>query len=282
MKKDGCLRILFLGDIVGRAGRRVVIEHLPVLRQQYELDFVIVNGENSSGGFGINERNANSLFEAGVDVITTGNHVWDQRETISYIAREPRLLRPANFPPGAPGQGAGMFQLASGASILVVNLMGRVFMKQLDCPFQAIARELEACHLGESVDAIFVDMHAEASSEKQAMGAFLDGRVSAVIGTHTHVPTADDRIMPGGTAFMTDAGLCGVFDSVLGMDKEEPVQRFVTGINGGRFSPSKKGKAVICGACLDIDEKSGLARHFSPLRLGAEIREIEPDFWPLP
>jgi len=180
LKKDGCLRILFLGDIVGRAGRRVVIEHLPVLRQQYELDFVIVNGENSSGGFGINERNANSLFEAGVDVITTGNHVWDQRETISYIAREPRLLRPANFPPGAPGQGAGMFQLASGASILVVNLMGRVFMKQLDCPFQAIARELEACHLGESVDAIFVDMHAEASSEKQAMGAFLDGRVSAV------------------------------------------------------------------------------------------------------
>jgi metallophosphoesterase (TIGR00282 family) len=273
------MRILFLGDIVGRAGRRAVVDHLPRLRRRFGLDFIIVNGENASGGFGIGEKDALSLFAAGADVITTGNHVWDQRETMTYIAREHRLLRPANLPPGAPGKGTGLFASANGRQILVINLMGRVFMQGMDCPFQTIEKELEACRLGQDVDAIFVDMHAEASSEKQAMGHFLDGRVSAVIGTHTHVPTADERILPGGSAFMTDAGMCGIFDSVLGMEKEEPVNRFLTGMRAGRFAAEKKGEAAICGACVETDDATGLARKIASLRLGPDISVSEPVFW---
>ncbi len=271
------MRLLFLGDIVGRSGRAAVISQLPVLRKRYRLDFIIVNGENAAGGFGINEKIANQLFDAGADVITTGNHAFDQRETLSHIAREDRLLRPANYPDGTSGKGSGLFAAANGAQVLVVNLMGRVFMQELDCPFQKIARELEACPLGAGADVVFVDMHAEASSEKQAMGHYLDGKVSAVIGTHTHVPTADDRILPQGTAYLSDAGMCGVYDSVLGMDKDEPVNRFVSRVNGSRFSPVT-GEAAISGVVIEVDDGSGLARNISPLRLGPDIRQFEPDF----
>ncbi len=271
------MRLLFLGDIVGRAGRQAVLAKLPELRERYVLDFVIVNGENAAGGFGINEKIANRLFDAGADVITTGNHAFDQRETLSHIAREDRLLRPANYPEGTPGKGAGLFEVQGGGRILVVNLMGRVFMQELDCPFQKIAAELEACPLGSGADFVFVDMHAEASSEKQAMGYFLDGKVSAVIGTHTHVPTGDDRILPCGTGYMSDAGMCGVYDSVLGMEKDEPVNRFVTRVNGSRFAPVT-GEAAIAGVVLEFDNSTGLTRNISPLRLGPDIREMQPDF----
>jgi metallophosphoesterase (TIGR00282 family) len=271
------LRLLFLGDVVGRSGRQAVVSKLSGLRERYRLDFIIVNGENAAGGFGINESITNELFDAGADVITTGNHAFDQRETLSHIAREDRLLRPANYPEGTPGKGAGLFTAANGMQVLVINLMGRVFMQDLDCPFQRVARELEACPMGAGADMVFVDMHAEASSEKQAMGCFLDGKVSAVIGTHTHVPTADDRILPQGTAYMSDAGMCGVYDSVLGMDKDEPVNRFVSRLNGGRFSPVI-GQAAISGVVMEIDNSTGLARNISPLRLGADLRSMEPDF----
>ena len=271
------MRILFLGDVVGRSGRRAVISQLPGLRQRLRLDFVIVNGENAAGGFGINETIAEQLFEAGADVITTGNHAFDQRETMSHIAREDRLLRPANYPAGTPGKGAGLFRAADGRQVLVISLMGRVFMSDLDCPFQQVAKELEACPLGVGADVVFVDMHAEASSEKQAMGCFLDGKVSAVIGTHTHVPTADDRLLPGGTAYMSDVGMCGVYDSVLGMEKDEPVNRFVTRMNGGRFSP-RSGQAALSGVLVETDDATGLARNISPLRSGPDLRPMEPDF----
>lgn len=263
--------------MVGRPGRRAVVSQLAELREQLKLDFIIVNGENAAGGFGINESIANELFDAGADVITTGNHAFDQRETLSHIAREDRLLRPANYPEGTPGKGAGLFMAANGMQVLVVNLMGRVFMQDLDCPFQKIAKELEACPLGAGADVVFIDMHAEASSEKQAMGYFLDGKVSAVIGTHTHVPTADDRILPQGTAYQTDAGMCGVYDSILGMEKDEPVNRFVTRVNGGRFGPTM-GQAAISGVVIETDDRTGLAHHISPLRRGPDLRSMEPDF----
>ncbi len=271
------MRLLFLGDVVGRSGRVAVVSQLPMLRDRYKLDFIIVNGENAAGGFGINEKIANEFFDAGADVITTGNHAFDQRETLSHIGREDRLLRPANYPEGTPGKGAGLFTAQNGTQVLVVNLMGRVFMQELDCPFQRISRELEACPMGAAADIVFVDMHAEASSEKQAMGYFLDGKVSAVVGTHTHVPTADDRILPQGTAYMSDAGMCGVYDSILGMEKDEPVNRFVTRVNGGRFAPVT-GEAAISGVVIHIDQATGLAKNICPLRLGPDIRQMEPDF----
>jgi len=255
-----------------------VLAELPRLIERYGVDFTIINAENAAAGFGVNEKICNQIFDAGADVITTGNHAFDQKETLGHIAREPRLLRPANYPAGTPGKGAGLFEARNGAQVLVINVMGRVFMQELDCPFQQVSRELEACPLGVAADAVFVDMHAEASSEKQAMGCFLDGKVSAIIGTHTHAPTADDRILPGGAAYMTDAGMCGCYDSVLGMEKDEPVSRFVTRLNGGRFRPAQ-GAGALCGVAIDIDDASGLARRMSPVRLGENVREIEPEFW---
>lgn len=272
------MRLLFLGDIVGRAGRNAVCQTLPELRRRWRLDFVIVNGENAAGGFGLTEAIYNELRDAGADVVTLGNHVWDQREALVYIERRPRLLRPLNLPPGAPGRGASLFEAANGARVLVINVIGRVFMGTYDCPFQAVERELTACPLGACADAAFIDVHAEASSEKQAMGHFADGRVSAVVGTHTHVPTADDHILPGGTAFMTDAGMCGDYDSVIGMEKDEPVNRFITQLPGGRFTPAA-GVATLSGVAIDIDDSSGLARALSPVRIGGRLREIEPHFW---
>jgi conserved hypothetical protein TIGR00282 len=268
------MRIVFLGDVVGRSGRKAVCETLPALRQRLAADFVIVNGENAAGGAGITEAIFEELRGAGADCVTLGNHAWDQREALVFIERQERLLRPINFPPGTPGRGAGLFTAANGGQVLVVNAMGRIFMESLDCPFQAIERELAACRVKETADAIFIDFHAEASSEKQAFALFVDGRVSAVIGTHTHVPTADARILPGGTAFQTDAGMCGDYNSVIGMDKEEPLRRFLTKIPGARFEPAT-GEATLCGVLIDTDDATGLARAIAPIREGGVLRAGE-------
>ena len=272
------MRILFLGDVVGRSGRNAVSEQLPGLRERYRLDFVVVNGENAAGGFGITEPILIELLDAGADVVTTGNHAFDQREALVFIERQERLLRPINFPPGTPGKGAGMFKAKNGADVLVINAQGRVFMTDLDCPFRAVERELDACGLKTGADAILIDFHAEATSEKEAMGHFVDGRATALIGTHTHVPTADEQILTRGTAYISDAGMCGDFDSVLGMDKEEPLQRFLTKIPSGRFAPSH-GEATLCGVAIDVDDQTGLARAVAPLRLGGRLSQTEPAFW---
>jgi metallophosphoesterase (TIGR00282 family) len=264
------MRILFLGDVLGRSGRNAVCEQLPALRARLGADFVIVNGENAAGGFGITEQIFQDLRDAGTDAVTTGNHVWDQREALIFITRQSRLLRPLNYPPGTPGAGAGLFRAANGADVLVLNVMGRIFMEPLDDPFQAIEREISACPLRKGADAIFIDIHAEATSEKQALGAAFDGRASAVIGTHTHVPTADARVLPGGTAYVTDAGMCGDYDSIIGMEKAEPVHRFITRIPSGRFGPAL-GPATICGALIETDDATGLAVSIEPVREGAPL-----------
>jgi metallophosphoesterase (TIGR00282 family) len=271
------MRLLFCGDLVGRSGRDVVLEHLPRLRRELALDFVIANGENAAGGFGISEKICAELYAAGVDTITTGNHVWDQKETVSFIDRDPRLLRPVNFPKGTPGRGSGVYQTARGRKVMVVNVMGRLFMDPLDDPFAAVERELAGQRLGGTVDAIVVDMHAEATSEKQALGHYLDGRVSLVVGTHTHVPTADDQILPKGTAFQSDAGMCGDYDSVIGMEKAIPVARFVRKLPTERLSPAL-GPGTLCGIYLETDDRTGLATRFAPLRQGGRLRP----HWPLP
>jgi 2',3'-cyclic-nucleotide 2'-phosphodiesterase len=269
------VRILFLGDIVGRTGRQVVSELLPGLRRDWQLDLVVINAENAAGGFGITEAIANAVFAAGADVITLGNHSFDQREALVFIERESRLIRPANYPAGTPGRGAALVEARNGARVLVVNLMGRVYMDAMDDPFAVIEREIGACPLREVADAIIVDMHAEATSEKQAIGHFLDGRVSLVVGTHTHVPTSDHRILAGGTAYLSDAGMCGDYDSVLGMQKEEPVQRFLRKIPGQRFEPST-GPATLCGVAIETDDRTGLAVAIHPVRLGGVLSAATP------
>jgi metallophosphoesterase (TIGR00282 family) len=272
------MRILFLGDLVGRTGRSAVIDALPRLRERYKADFVIVNGENAAGGFGITEQILTDLLEAGADVVTTGNHVWDQREALVFIERYDRMLRPANLAPGAPGKGAGLFEAKNGASVLVINAMGRVFMQSIDDPFRAVDREIEACGLKRGADVIFLDFHAEATSEKEAMGHFIDGRASCMVGTHTHVPTADHRILSGGTAYISDVGMCGDYDSVLGMEKEEPISRFLSGIPSNRFGPAR-GEASIAGVALEVDDKTGLATYFVPVRIGGALAPAEPEAW---
>ena len=272
------MRLLFLGDVVGRAGRDAVTSQLPQLRSDHEIDFVVVNGENAAGGFGITEKICEQLLEAGADVITTGNHVWDQREAMVFITRQERLLRPANLPAGAPGSGAGVFESATGARILVASAMGRVFMDAIDDPFAALDQALADCRMTETVDAIIVDIHAEATSEKQAVGHYLDGRVSMVVGTHTHVPTADERILSGGTAFISDIGMCGDYDSILGFEKEGPLNRFLTHLPDGRFQPAS-GPATICGLAVDTDDGTGLAHAVSAISIGGALASRLPPFW---
>jgi len=269
------MRLLFLGDLIGRSGREAVARHLPLLREDLDLDFVIVNGENAAGGFGITAAICNELFDGGVDVITLGNHAWDQREALVHIEREPRLLRPANYPAGTPGKGAGLYETPEGLRVLVVNAMGRVFMEALDDPFAAVDAEIEACQLGREADAVFIDFHGEATSEKMAMGHFCDGRASAVVGTHSHVPTADAQIFPGGTAYQTDAGMCGDYNSVIGMEKEEPLNRFLSKIPSTRFQPAM-GEATLCGVFIETDEETGLAVRIEPLRYGGRLKQALP------
>ncbi len=271
------MRLLFVGDIVGRSGRTALIHRLPALRARWRLDFVVVNGENAAGGFGITETICDELLAAGADAITLGNHAFDQREALVFIERQPRLIRPANYPSGTPGRGANVFETAAGARVLVINLTGRVFMDALDDPFQRIEQELGACPLGIGCDAAIVDFHAEATSEKQAFGHFVDGRVSLVVGTHTHIPSADARILGHGAGYITEVGMTGDYDSVIGMDKEEPLRRFTRRIPSGRFEPAG-GEATLCGVVVETGA-DGLARRIAPLRLGGTLAPAEPDFW---
>ncbi|MEW5422436.1 TIGR00282 family metallophosphoesterase [Amorphus sp. 3PC139-8] len=270
------MRLLFLGDVVGRAGRTVVTDHLPGIVANSRVDFVVINGENAAGGFGITEAICQELLDAGADVITLGNHAWDQREALVFIERQPRLVRPANFPLGTPGRGADIFTATNGARVLVANLMGRIFMDPLDDPFAAIDRVLDGLTLGRDVDAVVVDVHAEATSEKQGLGYHLDGRASLVVGTHTHVPTADHRILSGGTGYMSDVGMCGDYDSVIGMEKDEPLARFTRKIPQARYAPAN-GAASLSGVAVEIDDVSGLATKIQPLRLGGELAETWPE-----
>lgn len=273
------MRLLFLGDLVGRSGRTAVWSRLPGLIRDYKLDFVIVNGENAAGGFGITEDIFLETLNAGADVVTTGNHVWDQREALVYADRQDRFLRPANYPAGTPGRGSNLYIARNGARVLVANVMGRVFMHpDLDDPFAAGEAILEACPLGEQADAVVFDFHAEATSEKLCFAHFVDGRASFVVGTHTHVPTADAQILNGGTAYLSDAGMCGDYDSSIGMDKEEPVSRFVSKIPKGRFEVAS-GPATICGVAVEISDRTGLAEKIAPLRIGPRLAEALPDFW---
>ncbi|AKH99152.1 metallophosphoesterase, MG_246/BB_0505 family [Hoeflea sp. IMCC20628] len=273
------MRLLFLGDMVGRSGRTAVWNRLPGLIRDYKLDFVIVNGENAAGGFGITEAIFLETLEAGADVVTTGNHVWDQREALVYADRQDRFLRPANYPPGTPGRGSNLYIARNGARVLVANVMGRVFMHpDLDDPFSAGEAILNACPLGEQADAVVFDFHAEATSEKLCFAHFVDGRASFVVGTHTHVPTADAQILNGGTAYMTDAGMCGDYDSSIGMEKEEPINRFLSRIPKGRFEAAS-GPATISGVAVEISDRTGLAEKIAPLRIGPRLSETMPDFW---
>lgn len=272
------MRILFIGDVVGKTGRTIILDRLPGMIRDWKLDLVVINGENAAGGFGITESIYNDLVDAGADAVTLGNHAWNQKEALVFIERAPRLIRPLNFPRHTPGRGAAMIDAKNGARALVMNAMGRVFMEPLNDPFSAVGKEIDACPLVEAVDAIVVDFHGEASSEKQGMGFFCDGRVSLVVGTHTHVPTADHQILPGGTAYMTDAGMTGDYDSVIGMQKEEPVRRFTTGIPSGRFEPAF-GPATLSGVAVETDDKTGLAVRVGPVRLGGRLSQAVPEFW---
>jgi metallophosphoesterase (TIGR00282 family) len=268
-EKRRSVNILFCGDVVGRSGRDAVKKHVPGLRQELAIDLVVVNAENAAAGFGLTERLCGEFYDCGVDILTTGNHVWDQRQFIPYIDRDPCVLRPANFPKGTPGAGWRIHR-AAGQSVLVINLMGRLFMDALDDPFAVLGDILAGHRLGEDVTAILVDFHAEASSEKMALGHFADGRVSGVFGTHSHVPTADTQILPGGTAYQTDAGMCGDYDSVIGMQKEPAIRRFVTKMPGERPQVAE-GEATLCGILLETDDQSGLARAVEPVRIGGRL-----------
>jgi metallophosphoesterase (TIGR00282 family) len=272
------MRLLFLGDIVGRAGRIAVLDRLPGLRERWRLDCVVINGENSAGGFGITEAICDEILAAGADVVTLGNHSWDQREAMVFIERQPRLIRPANFPPGTPGRGAAVVEAANGARVLVVNVMGRLFMDPLDDPFAALERELAACPLRDMADAVIVDVHAEATSEKLAMAYYLDGRASLVVGTHTHVPTADTRLLPAGTAYQSDAGMCGDYDSILGMQKEEAIRRFLQKTPGARLEPAL-GEGSLSGVAVETDDRTGLATAVWPVRLGPNLEQAWPTAW---
>ena len=272
------MRLLFVGDVVGRSGRAAVIDRLPTLVRDWKLDCVIVNGENAAGGFGITEAIYQEIIDAGADAITGGNHSWDQREALVFIERAPRLLRPLNYPPGTPGRGIALIDARNGARVLVINAMGRIFMDALDDPFAAIERELTACPLKGAADVIVIDMHCEATSEKQAMGHFCDGRASLVVGTHTHVQTADHRVLAGGTAFITDVGMTGDYDSVIGMSKAEPLHRFLRKIPSAKFEPAS-GPATLCGIAVEIDDATGLASRVALVRLGGKLEQATPDFW---
>ncbi len=271
------MRIGFFGDVVGRSGRDGLTDHLGDLKRRLDLDFVVVNAENAAGGFGITEHTAREIFDAGADVLTLGNHSWDQKEALTYIVRERRLIRPVNYPRlmDAPGRGADLFETRTGHRVLVINVLGRVHMDPMDDPFSAVDRELEACPMGMGCDAAIVDIHAEVTSEKMAMGHFCDGRASLVVGTHTHVPTADAQILNGGTAYQTDAGACADYDSVIGNDKEEPLRRFTTRIAGGRYAPAS-GPATVCGVFVETDDKTGLALRVEPIRIGGRLSEHVP------
>jgi 2',3'-cyclic-nucleotide 2'-phosphodiesterase len=272
------LRILFVGDVVGKSGREAIRMHLPRCRADWRIDLCIVNGENAADqGFGITQPDYEEIVAAGADAVTLGNHSWNRREALSFIGSCPRLIRPINYLPSTPGKGAAWIDTKSGRHALVINALGRLFMDPAEDPFSRIGAELDRHRLGHDVDAIVVDFHCEATGEKHAAGHFCDGRASLVIGTHTHTPSADDRILPGGTAFMTDAGMTGDYNSVVGMVTEEPLRRFTTGVAAGRFEPAS-GEATMCGIAVETDGPTGLALKAGAVRLGGSLKQAVPDF----
>lgn len=270
------MKILYLGDVMGRAGRRAISEMLPRLRTEWRADFVVVNGENATGGMGLNAAHAKVLLEAGADCLTLGDHAFDQKDMLQAIQGEPRILRPLNFAKDAPGRGARVFTDGRGRKVLVAQALGQVFMKRpFDDPFSAIDAVLRAHPLGGAVQAALVDMHCEATSEKMGMGHFCDGRASVVVGSHTHVPTADVQILPGGTAFQSDAGMCGDYHSVIGMEPGEPLRRFVTGMSRGRFTPAM-GDATLSGLFVETDDKTGKSINVTMVRQGGRLQQAGP------
>lgn len=269
------MRILYVGDVVGRSGRAILLGRLPELKAALGLDAVLVNGENAAAGFGLTAAIAQEFFAAGVDAILMGNHTWDQRELIAHIDREPRIVRPLNMAPGTPGRGVAEVKTARGQKIVVLQVLGRLFMGLYDDPFRALETELKRHALGGTAQAIVVDVHAEATSEKVAIAHFLDGRVSLVAGTHTHVPTADARILPGGTGYITDVGMTGDYDSVIGMDKAGSLQRWRSDVPGQRLQPAM-GEAMLCAVLVETDDQTGLARRVEPVRLGRGLVEAWP------
>jgi len=270
------MRILFLGDVVGRAGRSAIVERLKALRADWRLDFVVVNGENATSGAGLSPDHARILLDAGADVLTLGDHAFDQREMLRFIEQEPRVLRPLNFAKGAPGKGARLFDAGRGRKILIAQVLGQVFMKRaFDDPFSAVDQVLKSHPLGGLAQAILVDVHCEATSEKMAMGHWCDGRASVVVGTHTHVPTGDAQVLPGGTAFQADAGMCGDYNSVIGMEKAEPMRRFVTGMSKGRFTPAA-GEATLSGLFVETDDQTGKAGTVRMVRIGGRLEPSSP------
>ena len=270
------MKILFLGDVMGRAGRAAITEHLPRLRSTWKLDFVVVNGENATSGMGLSGAHAQILFDAGPDVVTLGDHAFDQKDMLTYIEKEPRILRPINFSKKAPGIGARVFEATRGRKVLVTQVLGQVFMKRpFDDPFSALDATLRQYPIGGQVQASLVDIHCEATSEKMAIGHFCDRRASVVVGTHTHVPTADAMILPGGTAYLSDAGMCGDYNSVIGMDKEEPLRRFITGMPKARFTPAA-GEATLSGLYIETNDLTGKAERVEMVRQGGRLAQSGP------
>jgi 2',3'-cyclic-nucleotide 2'-phosphodiesterase len=270
------MRLLFLGDVVGRAGRAAVTDRLPRLRADWRLDFVVVNGENATSGVGLSAAHARALLDAGADVLTLGDHAFDQSDMLQFIESEPRILRPLNYAKAAPGAGARFFAAPGGRKVLVAQVLGQVFMKRpFDDPFSAVDTVLRAHPRGGLVQAALIDVHCEATSEKMAMGHWCDGRASMVVGTHTHVPTADAMILAGGTAYQTDAGMCGDYNSVIGMEKDEPMRRFITGMGKGRFQAAE-GEATLSGLYVETDDRTGRATRLAMVREGGRLEAGGP------
>ena len=270
------MKLLYLGDVMGRAGRTAIRDRLQPLRDRLGADFVVVNGENATSGVGLSPDHAKVLLDAGADVVTLGDHAFDQKDMLTHIEREPRILRPLNFSKAAPGKGARVFEAPGGRKVLVAQVLGQVFMKRpFDDPFSALDAVLRAHPMGGLVQASLIDVHCEATSEKMAMGHFCDGRASVVVGSHTHVPTADAMILPKGTAYQTDAGMCGDYNSVIGMDKEEPLRRFVTGMGKGRFQPAT-GEATLSGLLVETDDRTGKAVAVHMIRDGGTLSASGP------
>ena len=261
------MKLLFCGDVVGKAGRKIVHNTIEVLRQQFDIDIVITNGENAAHGFGITPRIFDEFIKHGTDVVTLGNHSFDKADIFPVLTESDRIVRPLNLPENTIGKGWCVFTTSSGVRVAVVQLLGRVYMRAAEDPFSAIEKWLNTHHKGVDYDVLFVDFHAEATAEKVAMGHFLDGRASVVIGTHTHIPTADHHILPHQTAYMTDVGMCGDYDSVIGMQKESALSRFFSPDRKGRLQPAEI-NSTFCGVCVDIDEKTGHAVQIFPVRIG--------------
>ncbi|MBL8629880.1 MAG: YmdB family metallophosphoesterase [Rhodospirillaceae bacterium] len=269
------MKLLYCGDVMGRSGRDAITTHVPALRDKLNLDFVVVCGENAAHGFGITAAICEEFYQAGVDVITLGNHAWDQREIVDYIKQQPKLLRPLNFPPGTPGQGSGVFKTVKGQKVFVAQVICRLFMEQADDPFRAVQSVLATQSLRGTIDAGLLDIHGEATSEKAGLALLTDGRLSAAIGSHAHIPTADTRIMSGGTAFQTDAGMCGDFDSIIGMKKELAMHRFTNRVPGQRLEPAM-GEATLCGVYVETNDATGLAVRAEPVRVGGVLKQSLP------